>query len=297
MKASVLITCYRRRQYLATSVASALADGADQIVVVKDWTDPWIDRDLAAAEVDVVTEEIPVIGEALARGLARCNGETVSFLDDDDLIVPGRLAAVRSAFDKSPNLVVLKNGYTEVDVRGAPYVPVGRPVVQPDRPFEFSCDRVDAGVLRWIVGRRAYGILSTITVRREPLQTFAHDLARVECGIDVAVPTILMRGEYRHAFLPDRLTVHRVGSSLRAGTPSGDPAAYARTFRRIAKSAGSPGARAYASMNVRWAELERLLGRSRLEAIQKIRAGAGAPSLQDFARVLFPSVVEHRTAE
>jgi len=297
LKASVLITCYRRRQYLAQSVASALADGADQIVVVKDWTDPAVDRDLAGAHVEVVTEDIPIIGEALARGLAHCDGETVSFLDDDDLIVRGRLAAVRKAFGDSPTLVVLKNGYTEVDVQGVTYVPPGGPVVQPERPYEFSCDRVDRGTLRWIVTHRAYGILSTITVRREALVAVAQDLAKVECGIDVAVPTLLMRGEYRHAFLPDPLTVHRVGSSLRAGTPSGDPAAYARTFRRLARAAGSDGAREYASMNVRWAELERLIGRRRLEAIQSLRSGVGVRSLRAFARVLLPSALERRTAE
>jgi len=290
----VLITCYRRRQYLNLSVASAVADGADQIVVVKDWADATVDRALADLGAVVVTEEIPVIGEALARGLGRCDGETVSFLDDDDLIVPGRLAAVRGAFESSPSLVLFKNGYSEIDVDGAAYVPKGGPVPQPAAPYDFSCDRVDDGTLRWLTANHAYGILSTITVRRDPLQALSRDLAQVECGIDVAVPTLLMRDRYRHAFVPDPLTVHRAGSSLRGGTPSGDSAAYARTFRRLARSAGSDGARRFASMNARWAELEMLLGRHRLDALQRFRSGAVAPSLRELARVLLPSSVELR---
>jgi glycosyl transferase family 2 len=295
VQASVLITCYRRRQYLRLALASAVADGADQIVVVKDWADPSVDRELANAGAQVVTEDIPIIGEALARGLAQCTGETVSFLDDDDLILPGRLAAVRRSFESSPSLVLFKNGYTEVDVDGHDYVPPGGPVAQPHTPYEFSCDRVDDGTLRWIVAHHAYGILSTITVRRRALAALSSDLARVECGVDVAVPTLLMREQYRHAFVPDPFTVHRVGSSLRAGTTSGNPAAYARTFRRLGRSAGSQAARRYASMNARWSELEMLIGRRRLDAIERLRSGSVAPSLREFARVLLPRVVESRS--
>jgi hypothetical protein len=295
MRTSVLVTCYRRRRFLDLSVASAVADGADQVVVVKDWADASADHALAKVGATVVTEDIPVIGEALARGLERCDGETVSFLDDDDLIVPGRLAAVRRAFEDSPSLVLFKNGYTEIDVDGMAYVPPGGPVPQPTEPYGFSCDRIDEATLRWLVQHHAYGILSTITVRRGPLQAVSDELARVECGIDVAVPTLLLRDQYRHAFAPDPLTVHRVGSSLREGTPSGNPAAYARTFRRLARSAGSDGARRYATMNARWAELEMLVGRRRLEAIHRLRSGAAPPSLRELARVLLPSALETRT--
>jgi glycosyltransferase involved in cell wall biosynthesis len=292
MRASVLITCYRRRQYLDLSVTSALADGADQVVVVKDWSDPIADRAFTDRGVALVTEDIPVIGEALARGLARCDGDTVSFLDDDDLLVRGRLAAVRAAFEPTPSLVLFRNGYTEIDVNGAPYVPKAGPLPQPRAPYSFSSDSIDDSVLRWIVDRRAYGILSTITVRREALLPWVADLSKVECGIDIAVPTLLMRDRYRHAFSPDPLTIHRAGSSLRAGTTSDDPAAYARTFRRLQRAAGSEAARRYASMNARWAELARLVGPRRLERIQRLRARSASPSLRDLAGVLLPSVME-----
>jgi len=292
VRTSVLITCYRRRQFLPLSLDSAAADGADQIVVVKDWADAAFDRELAGRGVTLITEDIPVIGAALVRGLAACTGDTVSFLDDDDLIRPGRLAEVRRAFAASGSLVLWKNGYTEVDVDGRAYVPPGGPVAQPTAAREFSCDRIDRETLRWVVASHAYGILSTLTVRRTALEPFAPELAQVECGIDVAVPTLLMRGQYRHAFFPKPLTVHRVGSSLRAGTVSGTPAAYARTFRRLAKSAGSDAARRYAMMNVRWSELEQLLGRRRLDAIERLRSGAAGPSLRDLARVVWPAVAD-----
>ena len=148
MRTSVLITCYRRRQYLDLSVSSAVADGADQVVVVKDWADPLVDRAFADLGVDVLTEDIPIIGEALARGLARCDGETVSFLDDDDLLVRGRIAAVREAFEKTPSLVLFRNGYTEIDVDGSPYVPKEGPLPQPQTPYSFSSDMIDDGIRR-----------------------------------------------------------------------------------------------------------------------------------------------------
>jgi len=290
MQTSVLITCYRRRAFLEFSVASALADGADQVVVVKDWSSPVIDQELRERNVTLVNEDLPVIGAALARGVAACRGETISFLDDDDLIVRGRLPAVRAEFQRDSSLAVLRNGYSEVDVQGNRFTPPEGPRAQPLDRFEFDSDQIDDDILRWIVEYRGYGILSTLTVRRAMLAPLIELLAQVECGIDVAVPTLLMRDHYRHAFIPAPLSVHRVGSSLRAGTSSDDPAAYARTFRRLARAAASPGGRRYAAMNARWAELERLLGRRRLDALQRLRSRRTSSSLRDVAGVFLPSI-------
>ena len=289
MRASVLVTCYRRRQYLPRSVESARRDGADQVVVVKDWADPVLDATLRSDGVVVITEDIPGIGAALARGLSACDGEVVSFLDDDDLIVPGRLAAVRSGFESDPRVALVRNGYAEIDASDRPYRPPGGRRSQPTAPERFAVSAMDRERLRWIVRYRAYGILSTLSIRREMLGPYLEELSSVECGIDVAVPTLLMRDGFVHAFVPDPLSVHRVGSSLRGGTTSDDPAAFARTFRRLERTATTWGGREYAAMNARWANLERLIGRRRLAGLQTLRAGTGRVSLRSIARILLPA--------
>jgi len=48
-------------------------------------------------------------------------------------------------------------------------------------------------------------------------------------------------------------------------------------------------------MNARWSELEMLIGRRRLDAIERFRSGTAVPSLREFARVLLPRALESRS--
>jgi len=271
-RASVLVTCYRRRQYLVPAVHSVLADGPVgpelEVVVLKDWSDPVVDRELQRLGVRVVTEDIPGIGEALARGVAECTGDSVSFLDDDDQFASGKLAAVREAFARDPELTVFRTGWTAVDRDGRPAEEYDRRVRQPESAREFRVNEMGADTFRWIVENRAYGNLSTLSVRRQDLVPRAADLRRIECGIDVGVPILLMSGTRKHAFDPRPLTIRRIGSSMRSGMVSGQARAYTRTFRRLRSSAASPAARTYAEMNVRWGRLDTVLGTPRLAVIE-----------------------------
>jgi hypothetical protein len=269
MKASVLITCYRRRDYLRAAVASTLVDGPVgpelEVVVIRDWSDPATDEWLKQRGVKVVTEDIPVVGQMIVRGLSECTGESVSFLDDDDMFAPGKMAAVRQAFEGDPELTLLRNGWTEVGVDGAPYP--DRHLAQPDQVTSFRTSDVDAATFRWITEKRAYGTLSTQTVRRRTLEAKRDDLRHVECATDVSMAILMMNSPGRHRFDPRPWTVRRVGSGRRYAHPirSG---AFRRTFTALSKGASSPAARRYAEMNLRWGRLEFLLGRPRLALLE-----------------------------
>jgi|GEM_PF-498576 hypothetical protein len=303
MKSSVLITCYRRRAFLKLAVASVVADGADEVVVVKDWTDPETDAWLQERGVKVVTEDIPVVGEMMARGLAECTGESVSFLDDDDMFAPGKVAAVRQAFEDDPELLLFRTGWTEVDVDGAPYP--DRHLAQPDRVHSFRTTDIDAGVFRWIVENRSYGTLSTQSVRRRALEAKVADLRHVECVTDVSMALLMMSEPGRHRFDPRPLTIRRIGSGRRYAHPV-HSGAHRRTFTALRNGATSPAARQYAEMNLRWGRLEILLGGPRLALLEKwtdlvrhqrhrIDAVVVKQSLKTAVRFVFPLTVEKVT--
>jgi len=262
----VLITCYRRRQYLEHAVASALADGADEVVVVKDWGDPAVDAGLEKRGVKVITEDIAVVGAMMARGLAECTGESVSFLDDDDMFTPGKMAAVRQAFEADPDLVLFRNGWTEVGTDGAPYP--DRHLAQPDQMRSFLTNEIDEATFRWITEKRAYGTLSTQTVRRRDLQAKEADLRRIECATDVSMAILMMDRPGRHRFDPRPLTVRRVGSGLRFAHPV-HSGAHRRTFTALRNGSTGRAARRYAEMNLQWGRLERLLGRPRVVILEQ----------------------------
>jgi glycosyltransferase involved in cell wall biosynthesis len=246
-------------------------------VVIKDWKDRLVDDELERRGVRVISQDIPGIGAALARGLAECTGESVSFLDDDDQFARGKIPAVREAFERDPELTVFRNGWTAVDPSGRTADTYNHAVRQPKEPREFRVGEMDDATLRWILDNRAYGNLSTLSVRRRYLAARASDLGRIECGIDVGVPILLMEGSQKHAFDPRPLTIRRIGSSLRRGLTSGESRAYTRTFQRLRRASVSTTARRYAEMNVRWGRLDSTIGTLRLAVIEKWMGRVRAP--------------------
>ncbi|MGA8303158.1 MAG: glycosyltransferase family A protein [Thermoplasmata archaeon] len=308
MKASVLVTCYRRREYLRDAVRSVLVTGPIgpelEIVVIKDWSDPATDSWLREAGVKLVNEDLPIVGEMMARGLAECTGESVSFLDDDDMFAPEKMTAVRTAFESDPQLLLLRNGWREVGVDGAPYP--DRHLAQPDRAVSFPTDSVTPAIFRWITERRAYGTLSTQSVRRRVLVALEATLRQVECTTDVSMAVLMMGATGRHSFDPRPLTVRRVGSGRRYAHPirSG---AFARTFSALWAGATTPAAREYSEMNLRWGRLEILIGRPRLALVEewtdrfrrqrkRVDAVFLKESLLTLCKFLFPSTTEKLTS-
>jgi hypothetical protein len=260
---SVLVCAYRRKEYLEAAVSSALNDGADEVVAVKDWPGELI----AGPGVVTLSEDIPGIGAALARGIRLCSSDVIAFLDDDDLINPGRRARIREAFEQDPGLVLFRHGYNEVNEDGTQ--PLAPAVPQPRMARRIVWDRADRRSLRWVTENHAYGVLSTIAVTRAALLDVLPEISEIECGIDAAIGTLSMQHRGAHLFVPDALINKRSRSTLRLGRPTGSEAAYARTFRRIARSAQIPIARRYARMNSRWATASRIIGARRLGAIHQ----------------------------
>lgn len=115
---SVVITAYQRREYLKRAVDSVLNQTLDraayEIIVVKDFSDPNLDRLLASNGVQSIRESM-TMGKALSLGIQRARGEIVSFLDDDDVFLPEKLSRVRVAFAENPRLGYLHNAFSVLD--------------------------------------------------------------------------------------------------------------------------------------------------------------------------------------
>jgi glycosyltransferase involved in cell wall biosynthesis len=124
---SVLVVARTRRRFLLEAVASAahqtLSRREYEIVVVKDFSDPEIDRRLSDQDVRMVLDENYNAGSVFDAGIRACNGEIVCLLDDDDTFEPGKLDAVRREFSERPDLVYLHNGLTLMDEGGRPLGP------------------------------------------------------------------------------------------------------------------------------------------------------------------------------
>lgn len=263
MLTSVLITAYRRRAFLLGAVDSVLSQtlprGDYEVVVVKDWADPSVDAEWESRGVRLLIEDIPVVGQMLRAGLRQCRGDVVCFLDDDDTFRPSKLEHVRSAFEADPELVFLRNGFEPVDRAGAPAPAFRRVLPQPRAPFAFRADRATARDFSRVVKTRAYGNLSTFSVRRASIAEREDALVHVEACTDSSVATIMLDAAGRHRFVPQVWTARRVGTSLRSLGKGAEARRAIRTLEYLRSQSRSPVARRYADMFLSWARVDAFL--------------------------------------
>ena len=104
---TAVVTCFNYGAYLPEAVDSLLGQerGAPHVIVVDDGsTDPHTQEVLAAlpAEVELMRQENAGLAAARNAGFARVQTRYVLFLDADDRLAPGALAAMREALERHP---------------------------------------------------------------------------------------------------------------------------------------------------------------------------------------------------
>lgn len=101
---SIVIPCYNKRAYVAAAIDSALAQGdiAEVIVIDDGSTDGSADV-VAGYEGRITWEAGPNRGGAAARncGLARAGGRWIQFLDADDILPGGKIAAQLAVLERA----------------------------------------------------------------------------------------------------------------------------------------------------------------------------------------------------
>jgi glycosyltransferase involved in cell wall biosynthesis len=126
---SVIIPTYNRSRYIAEAIRSVQAQThRDVEIIVADDGSTDNTRDIVSQFGQGVTYlQLPHRGQPAATrnaGLLAAEGEYVTFLDSDDLFLPGKLALQLAAFEQHPEAgLAYSNGYF---FRDDPQVPTGR---------------------------------------------------------------------------------------------------------------------------------------------------------------------------
>ena len=125
---SVIITAHHRRNYLLKSVKSVIDQNFSrddvEIIVVKNFHDRDIDFFLNENNVKSIYTENESPGSKIAVGIQNCNGELLTFLDDDDEYAPERLKVASAEFETNPGLIYYHNSMSFVDDSGKPVTPL-----------------------------------------------------------------------------------------------------------------------------------------------------------------------------
>ena len=117
---AVAIACFNQGRYLAEAIQSVLAQTCppDEIILVDDGSTDCT-RDVAAAFPSVIYVYQCNAGLSAARNtaLALTRAARILFLDADDLLRPGALAAAGRCFDADPARAFVHGAYAVVDER------------------------------------------------------------------------------------------------------------------------------------------------------------------------------------
>jgi glycosyltransferase involved in cell wall biosynthesis len=104
VRISVIVTAYNRKRYLLGAVKSALNQTLPrdhyEVIVIKNFRDDLIDSKLNEWGVTNLYSESVGYGAKIYEALQAAKGEVISFLDDDDEFLPGKLQAVYEAFKR-----------------------------------------------------------------------------------------------------------------------------------------------------------------------------------------------------
>jgi glycosyltransferase involved in cell wall biosynthesis len=225
---AVLVAAYRREEFLLGAVRSVLAQTVPreryEVVVVKDFRRPEIDRELEREGVRTVEAGGEEIGRFLRAAIDASSAPWLTFLDDDDEFEPGRLERILSVSREHPDVGFYRNRVRVVDRAGralpvprwrphevdAAFDALGEVHLRPgesDRAFEIGVERTSATFNS-----------SSMAIRREVLDGeigAAFDRQRMPDSFLLVAPILARVGLFLD---PARLTRFRYWGESRTGS-------------------------------------------------------------------------------
>ncbi len=175
IRESIVIACHNGQEYLAETIASALAvmDEGCEVVLVNDGsTDHTLEimRHYEGDRVQVVNiSERVGRSEARNAGIRQAKGSVILINDADDLLSPDRIVSTRKTFKKNPKADVIYGPFNIIDELGN--------VLGENKAEPFDIEKVKT------TGFTGIGH-STMAFRRKVFDTVQYDKAYGELGID-----------------------------------------------------------------------------------------------------------------
>lgn len=211
---SVVITAHDRKEFLFGSVKSVCEQKLQrekiEIIVVKNYSDSYIDAFLKENNVKSVLTEKKSFGEKLAIGIENCKGEIISFLDDDDLFTPNKAITLIEAF-KDPALIYHHSSIITIDSSGSEYKQGITRNIGSDLTFDTG---KILNFLRPVMKYKGNWYVSAMSCRLNPLKEKLELIRNSDTSLDKVVFYLMASCTGKMKLDSRQLTKYRVHPSL-----------------------------------------------------------------------------------
>ena len=211
---SVIIIAYMRKKFLRRAIESVLKQRVDgysiEILVVKNFEDSDIDSFILENGVIGISSKYVELGEKLSEGIEMSRGDIISFLEDDDYFLPGKLKKVADTFLSDAEIVYLHNSALEVIEDGDL---TGRIIMSVNNELTFEGD-MSFSQLMELLKKGAHGNNSCISIKRELASILSPRLARLNVTSDGFILLSALELKKKLKFSVETLTACTVHESF-----------------------------------------------------------------------------------
>jgi glycosyltransferase involved in cell wall biosynthesis len=231
---TAVVLAHDRRAFVADAVRSALAAAPEEVIVVRNFSDPIVGSEGTYRDVRC---DVPETAEKHARGIEAATGDLIAFLDDDDLWDPRKVARLRQVWSDRSDLAYLAHAQRAVDAEGRPVAALHPEYAGRDPGGFATWDRTD---FRTLAERIWPGNGSSTVVAREFARTWLAPLRQAGWSADTFWLVAAVLSGRPMTMLDEPLTqlrLHRENMShARAASPDEFRARHRRQSERFARA-------------------------------------------------------------
>jgi hypothetical protein len=231
---SAVVTAHDRREFLADGVRSAIASGADEVLVVRNFDGPIEGAEGRYRQIRCDTADT---GAKEAAGLEAATGDVVAYLDDDDVWEEAKVGRLRERFGSDPSLVYFCHAQRTIDREGRLVRATHREISGKD-PRRFAS--ADSDDLRELVEHVWPGNNSSTVIRRAWALPWSPTLREAGWACDMFWFVAALVSEGTIELSPEplvRLRLHTQNmSQTRGATPLEFQRRHAQSSERFARA-------------------------------------------------------------
>lgn len=168
-KISIIVTAHDRKEFLSEALSSLIKQTCDasgyQVIVAKNFEDPICDRIIV--ENGFITLNCGgSLADKILKALTFCDGEIITFLEDDDLYANDRIMRILDVFYQHHEISFYRNSLIEIDQFGKETGKNHHP--QPSKTTLIRLDQIE-GVLPHLLAKNVDFNTGCMAIRKSIL--------------------------------------------------------------------------------------------------------------------------------